>query len=124
MTVRNRRFSKNERLKSRKEISRIFKNGIFLYSENFSLGYSVSRSENNKFTVAVPKRNIKSAVARNRIKRLLREAYRKNKFIIYEKTGKSFNILLIFRQKKALTYAAAEQELVMLLKKMLNKAGI
>jgi ribonuclease P protein component len=34
--------------------------------------------------VTVSKRNFKKAVDRNRIKRLLREVYRKNKFVIYE----------------------------------------
>lgn len=37
--------------------------------------------------VSVPKRRFKHAVKRNRVKRQIREAYRKNKNIIYERLG-------------------------------------
>ena len=37
--------------------------------------------------VSVPKRCFKRAVKRNRVKRQVREAYRKNKSILYDKLG-------------------------------------
>lgn len=82
-------FKKAERLKSRKVIGRMFREGksfgayplrlVFLKMEQFKGSSSV------RFTATVPKKKFKSAVARNRIKRKLREAWRLNKHWLYQK---------------------------------------
>ncbi len=123
MTEKKYTFPEKEHLKSRKEISRIFKNGIFLYSDFFSLGYIVSESGDNthKFAVSVPKKLFKSAVTRNKLKRRIRESYRTNKQILYEFSDKSntfFNLLIIYRHKEILSYSVIETELIFLLKKL------
>ncbi len=121
MTPGKKSFSKEERLKSRKEISRIFKNGIFLYSDSLSLGYTYS--EKNKFAVSVPKRLFKSAVVRNKIKRRIRESYRLNKNILHNystKFGQHFNVLIIYRHNTPLPYQAIREELVFLLEKLIE----
>lgn len=73
--------------------------------------------------VSVSKRNFKNAVDRNRIKRLVREAYRKNKEIIYKerKSQKSLLLLgLIFTGKTIPEYAEIEQKIILILHR-LNK---
>jgi ribonuclease P protein component len=56
-----------------------------------------------KMMVSVPKRNIKSAVKRNRIKRLIRECWRLNKQSLYQslETEKfKGNVMLMFIDKE------------------------
>ncbi len=62
-----------ERLKKQSEIERVFKSGKRAFSPTLTLVYRVS--DKPKFCVSVGKRHGKS-VQRNRIKRLLREAFR------------------------------------------------
>jgi len=92
-------FSKKERVKSKKEISRIFKDGIFFYSEHINVKIIESNDTNqalHKIGISVPKRLFKLAVHRNKIKRIIREAYRLNKNIIYKNTNFiSFNLFFI-----------------------------
>jgi len=118
-------FPSKEHLKSRKEISRIFKNGIFLYSDYLSLGYTISENNDNthKFAVSVPKKLFKSAVTRNKLKRRIRESYRINKHVLYDFSDKSnmfFNLLIIYRDKDILSYSIINTELISLLKKLIE----
>ena len=56
--------------------------------------------------IAVPKKNIRHAVNRNRMKRFIREAYRlsKHKLIdTYSKAGKHCDIAVIFMGKQCVT---------------------
>jgi ribonuclease P protein component len=52
---------------------------------------------------SVPKRNFRRAVDRNRIKRLMRESYRKNKAVLYSLLtggGKQFAVLFVYSGRK------------------------
>ncbi|MGN6530970.1 MAG: ribonuclease P protein component [Ginsengibacter sp.] len=74
-------LSSNERLKSRKTIQRLFKEGTSFSNFPFRIIY-VEVEDSNKglqagFTVS--SKNFKRAVDRNRIKRLMRESYRLQK---------------------------------------------
>ncbi len=74
--------------------------------------------ETNLAAFAVPKRNFKSAVDRNRVKRQLREAYRLNKELLDEIHGKKFVMLFLFLGKVKPQYAEVEKAMVKLLKKL------
>ncbi|MEO1260542.1 MAG: ribonuclease P protein component [Bacteroidota bacterium] len=109
-------FKKKERLKSRKVIERLFSDGqsfgayplrlVFLKMEEPAGDSPV------QFTVSVPKRNFKSAVARNRIKRKVREAWRLNKHWLYKKLSKrkvQYAFMVIYSGKEDLSYSEIER---------------
>ncbi len=77
-------FPKDEHLYGEIRIEQLFKNGDKFLTHPIKVVYSIVPREKQVVRVlfSVPKRNVKLAVKRNRIKRLMREAYRLNKHIL------------------------------------------
>ena len=76
--------------------------------------------------ISVSKRNFKKAVDRNYIKRLTREAFRKNKEILYtarQDCKKLLLIGLIFTGKTIPDYSEVEQKLILILHRLKEKNG-
>ena len=72
--------------------------------------------------VSVSKRNFKSAVDRNRIKRLMRESYRKNKYLIYSNEDTKKHIMMfIYQAKSEVTYELMEEKMKQLIEKFLQR---
>ena len=85
-------ISSKERIKKSKDIEEVFSNGKVIISKDRKLKatYKETKSETELkilFGVTVYKKT-GTAVWRNRIKRLIREAYRKNKKILYDTLNK------------------------------------
>ena len=74
-------LGKNERLKSRKLIDTLFKEGKSLVQQPFRVYYVFDQLKVGElqFGIGVSTRNFKKAVDRNRVKRLAREAWRLHK---------------------------------------------
>ena len=127
MTEKNHTFSKNERLKSKIEISRVINDGIFLFSEHISLTYIESTdidSKFNKVAVSIPKKHFKSAVKRNKLKRQIKEVYRLNKDIINnvsDLTSCYYNMMFIYRSKKLIPFQSIKEQVTGLLTKMSDR---
>ena len=115
----NHKFPKSEKLKSSKTIEKLFLEGkthskfpikiFFFPKENL---------ETHLAAFAVPKRNFKAAVDRNRVKRQLREAYRLNKELLDDIHGKKFVMLFLFLGKVKPQYSDIEKAMVKLFKKL------
>jgi len=75
--------------------------------------------------ISASKRNFKSAVTRNRIKRLVREVYRKNKYIIWDyladKPDNQLIISFVYTAKTIAPYSEIERKLVLILHSLIEK---
>jgi len=118
------KFPKKEKLKSKKLIEMLFEEGKTLTSFPLKLIYlklEVPVDAKFKTSVAVPKKNFKSAVKRNRIKRLLREAYRLNKHLVFNNSEGNFAFLILYLGKEMPSYPEMERGIQLILKKFLKK---
>ncbi len=93
------RFPKRERLCSKKDIDKLFAEGRNVRCGSVSLKWLIRDSDNRErqrqILMVVPKRNVRKAVDRNRIKRQLREIYRTQKDIWLSYQPSSNKTLLI-----------------------------
>ena len=117
-------LNKNEKLKSKKLIERLFTDGISV--SNFPLKLIFLEVDHDgiypiKAGVSVSKRKFKSAVKRNRIKRLIREAYRKNKHVIYENCTHKYIFMFLYIDENEQNYVFIEEKMINLLQKFLKK---
>jgi ribonuclease P protein component len=99
MNARRETFDKSERLCSTKLISGLFENGNSFYTSLFRVVWvrsPVALPQPAQVAFSVPKKGFRSAVTRNLIKRRMREAWRKNKFLLYDSlTNENSQIVLI-----------------------------
>ncbi len=107
-------FRKHEKLKSRKLIARLFEEGKSVKKFPVRLVY-LQTDHTSKAKVqagfSVPKRNFKKAVDRNRIKRLIREAYRNQKPDLYDQLEKPYIFMFTFIGKAEPAYLEVEQKI-------------
>lgn len=106
----NQTFSKHERLKNKKAIEQLFAEGKHIKKFPIQLVYMKNKEETKtiKVAFAVPKKKIKLAVYRNRIKRLLREVYRKNKDLFYKNLVNSHHFIFIYTANYEIPYHKME----------------
>ena len=117
-------FKKDERLKSRKIIERLYKEGKSLKAFPLRMVYFQTRDISNFYVqvgMSVPKRNFKKAVDRNRIKRLMRESYRKQKYLVYDKLKVPCVFMISYIGKKADKYTDIENKMKELLTSLVKE---
>ena len=119
-------LSFNEKLKSRKILDSLFTEGKVLHGGPVRLLYIAQPYADDspvKMAVTAPKRAMKFAHDRNRMKRIMREAYRINKHDLIQychqkKIGLA--ILFISRCNTPLDYHVTQEKIILLLKQIIQ----
>ena len=112
----NNTLGKKERLKSRKLIGRLFEEGTSIKNFPYRLVYIVTEKSSIQSSFSVPKRNFKKAVDRNRIKRLIKEAYRLEKENVFKELNFHYALMITYLGKKEPIFFDAQKKIRELLK--------
>ncbi len=114
---------KTERLYHKKLIDSLFKGGKSRSMTVFPLRLvymPMDEGDCSEMLVSVPKRNLHRANKRNRVKRQVREAYRKHKDMVGDKR---LAMAFIWLDAKLWDSASVEQRMVSLLNRVKEKAN-
>ncbi|MEJ0104762.1 MAG: ribonuclease P protein component [Bacteroidota bacterium] len=123
-------LGKNERLKSRKLIEQLFKEGKSFNAFPFRVYYllqvvplTAMPKNSLQFGAGASAKNFKKAVDRNRIKRLAREAYRLQKKLLEETlrtNAKNLSLFFIYTQKELPDYKTVYEKTSLILNKLVK----
>lgn len=117
-------FPKKEKLKSQKLIGQLFEEGTGFVLFPFKLIYlehALDKIDGVQAGFVVPKKNFKSAVKRNRIKRLLREAYRLNKSAFFNNIEGKYALMILYLGKELPVFGEVEEKTKALLATFVKK---
>ena len=116
-------YNRKEKLKSRKLIDQLFSEGKSVSVFPLRLVY-LERPEVDdsqfKTGVSVGKRHFKKAVDRNRLKRLMREAYRLNKNDCFNNISKPYALMILYLGKTEPDFKSISEYMRALLIKFSN----
>jgi len=114
-------FSKEERLCGKKSISLLLAGGNKYFLYPFSVKWielSVTERPSIQLLAIVPKRYFKKAVDRNKIKRFIRESFRKNKELLsapLKEKNKNITLMLLYNSRKIESYKEVESKITLIL---------
>ncbi|MCK7589482.1 ribonuclease P protein component [Subsaxibacter sp. CAU 1640] len=117
-------FNKKEKLKSEKLITQLFEEGQSVAAYPLRMVYLQTSFDDDikvKAGVSVSKRNFKKAVDRNRIKRLMREAYRLQKASYFNNLSESYALMILYIGKDGTDFETVNHKMKSLLDKFLHK---
>jgi ribonuclease P protein component len=128
-------FKKEERLTGKKLIDELFETGSSFYLQPFKIFFlekepSLNPSEEKAFPVkiliSVPAKNFKRAVDRNKIRRLIREAYRLNKKFLYDtlkKNQRELILAFLYTSKSIESFSVIQSKLISVLIRLSGENG-
>lgn len=113
-------YPKSEKLKSQKKIELLFSEGKSVAVYPLRLVYvPIDNKEKTEIQIGVSasKKYLKKATERNRIKRLLREAYRLNKTLLWNDLQHSFVIMFLYQSKEEILFSELNEKTEQLFEK-------
>ena len=116
----NQTLSRIEKLKSQKQIESLFKTGKAIKAYPLMLVWSeidCAEQVACKAGFSVSKKRFKSAVKRNRIKRLMREAYRRNKPALPVIRGVCYGFMFVYLSREEVTLADMDNRIIEIFKR-------
>jgi ribonuclease P protein component len=124
--VKANKLPNTERVKSPQRVSEIYYKGVAGFVYPFKFHFLSQPSEHTeqpllKICIAVSKKKFKHAVDRNRVKRLVKEAYRLNKMAFYENPdniNKQVELYLVFVGKDLPAYQVVEKGIKSIIQKI------
>jgi ribonuclease P protein component len=121
-------FSKREKLCSQKTIDRLFKEGSSVKSYPLRAVFlEVDKAEAPvQVLISVPKKRVRKAHDRNRVKRLIREAYRLNKGQLTDKVveeGKQLALAFIYLSDRVVEFHEIRQSMTVMLSEMMPESS-
>jgi len=116
-------YSKSDRLKSKKSIEDVFKNGKSFYEDPIRLVFKISTNAaaELKAGITVPKKKVKLATKRNLVKRRIKEVYRKNNSILKELVHNNeltCHLMLYYQSNEILLYKDLSPKILLLLQRL------
>lgn len=120
-------LSKAERLHGYNAINTLFANGKSFYIHPFKVVFADRKAEEGGFGVriliSVSKKKFKNAVDRNRIKRLIREAWRLNKQPIIDSSSSGYrpvDIALIYTGQQKPEFILIQKKIKAIIKRLIQ----
>ena len=123
------KFPKKEKLCGEIRIGKLFAEGNAFIAYPLRVVYKFADEQPEapvRVLFSVPKKKIKKAVHRNKIKRLMREAYRLNKSFLLEdcsKKGVSLQIAVTYLSEKETDYKQIEEKIKYALTKIIQQTA-
>jgi ribonuclease P protein component len=119
----NNTFHKNEKLKSLKLIEQLFAQGQSVVVHPLRMVYIKTDFDTDikiKAGVSVSKRHFKKAVDRNRIKRLIREAYRLQKAVYINNISEQYALMILYIGKEKSDFETISKKMTQLIDKFIT----
>ena len=120
-------FNKQERLCGKKQIDFLFAKGEGFKEGSFAVIWKTQKGNPEfpaQILISIPKKNIAKASNRNLFKRVVREAYRKQKQVLYKalsRQEKQIIFGIIYQKSDPLKYKEVESEINLILNRLIKQ---